>query len=217
MALFFSFDGIDGVGKSTQLKLFVQWLRDSGRQVVECRDPGSTSLGERVRDLVLNHDPSTPIALRAEMLLYMAARAQLVDEVIRPALRASQIVVSDRFLLANIVYQGYAGGMPVERLREVGRIATGGLVPDCTFLLDMTPEAALNRLGRALDRMEDRGAPYRRKLRDGFLTEARHMGPDVYPIAADRAVDQVQAEIRSVAQRVLRDAERSARGEGQAT
>ena len=108
--MFFSFDGLDGVGKSTQMRLFCQWLEEQGRNVVVCRDPGSTPLGERVRALLLDSDDATPIGLRSEMLLYMAARAQLVDDIIRPALATGKDVVSDRFLLANIVYQGYAGG-----------------------------------------------------------------------------------------------------------
>src|SRR5437868_6589400 len=121
--MFFSFDGIDGVGKSTQLELFVQWLRESGRDVVSCRDPGSTELGEAIRKILLA-DFETPIARRSEMLLYMAARAQLVEQVIRPALARGQVVVCDRFLLANVVYQGYAGGLDVETLWNVGRVAT---------------------------------------------------------------------------------------------
>src|SRR4051794_34374945 len=109
--MFFSFDGIDGVGKSTQVRLFDEALRSRGYDVVVCRDPGSTPLGERIREVVLSSDEATPIGRRSEMLLYMAARAQLVEEVIRPALDAGRIVVADRYLLANVVYQGHAGGL----------------------------------------------------------------------------------------------------------
>ena len=137
MALFFSFDGIDGVGKSTQLRLFCEWLVQRGIDPVVCRDPGSTPLGEKIREILLNIDHRTAIGSRSETLLYMAARAQLVDEVIHPALTAGRTVVSDRYLLANIAYQGYAGGVDVEALRQVGSIATDRLLPDCTFLLDM--------------------------------------------------------------------------------
>ena len=102
--MFFSFDGMDGVGKSTQAALFTQWLREEGHEIVSCRDPGSSQLGERVRQILLD-DASLPIHRRSEMLLYMAARAQLVEEIIRPALAANKTVVSDRFLLANLVYR----------------------------------------------------------------------------------------------------------------
>lgn len=201
--MFFSFDGIDGVGKSTQLQLFCDWLRELGRDVVTCRDPGSTPLGERIREIVLNSDENTPIAPRSEMLLYMAARAQLVDEVIRPGLEGGSIVVSDRFLLANIVYQGYAGGLNVESVRAVGRVATEDLMPDCVFLLDMEPAAARQRMGSELDRVESRGDHYREQLRDGFLEEAKFWGDSVRAIAADRSIEAIQAEIRGIAETLL--------------
>src|SRR5690606_10983031 len=100
---FFSFDGLDGVGKSTQLNLFKDWLTSLGHDVLLCRDPGSTALGEKLREIVLHSKEDTPICQRSEMLLYMAARAQLVAEVIQPALAAVKMVISDRFLLANVV------------------------------------------------------------------------------------------------------------------
>jgi dTMP kinase len=203
MATFFSFDGIDGAGKSTQLRLFCQWLRDQGRDPVICRDPGSTPLGERVRDLLLNSDHGTPIGPTAEMLLYMAARAQLVDEIISPSLNGGRVVVSDRFLLANIVYQGYGARMPLEPIRRVGAVAVHGLSPDCTFLLDIDVDAAIARLGRPLDRVESRGADYWQRLRDGFLAEAAVMGPSVHVIAADRPPEEVQADIRRIATATL--------------
>jgi len=201
--MFFSLDGIDGVGKSTQMELFCQWLTEQGREVVACRDPGSTALGEQVRDILLNSDASTPIAARSEMLLYMAARAQLVEEVIRPALAAGKTVVSDRYLLANVVYQGYAGGLEVASVRTVGRVATEGLTPDCTFLLDMSPAAALARMGDQLDRVESRGDEYRQRLREGFLEEVALLGDKFHVIAADRPIDEIQDEIRVLAQQTL--------------
>lgn len=201
--MFFSFDGIDGVGKSTQMALFRDWLVQRGIEPVVCRDPGSTALGERVREILLASGDETAIGPRAEMLLYMAARAQLVDEVIRPALDAGRTVVSDRFLLANIVYQGHAGGLAVEAVRAVGDVATDAVAPDCTFLLDMAPQAAHARLERQLDRMERRGDEYRTRLREGFLAEAQHMGPSVHVIDAARSVDEVHAEIVAVANPLL--------------
>jgi dTMP kinase len=205
MAIFFSFDGIDGAGKSTQVRLFCDWLSEQGPEPILCRDPGSTPLGEQIRNILLHSQEGIAIGPRSEMLLYMAARAQLVDQVIRPALAAGRTVVSDRFLLANIVYQGYAGGMDVAEVRRVGALAVNGVEPDCTFLLDMDPAAALVRLGRTLDRVESRGPDHREQLRSGFLQEAAIIGPSVHVIAADRAVDAVQAEIRQIARKVLRE------------
>ena len=197
--MFFSFDGIDGAGKSTQLSLFCEWLKQRGCDVVTCRDPGSTPLGERIREVLLHSDDRTPIARRSEMLLYMAARAQLVDEIIRPALSAGKTVVGDRYLLANLVYQGHAGGLDVETIRSVGRVATDGIWPDAVFLLDMYPEAADRRLDRALDRMERQGSDYRKRLRDGFLCEAARPNSKIHIIDADRPVEAVQAEIQQIA------------------
>jgi dTMP kinase len=201
--MFFSFDGIDGAGKSTQLSLFCTWLQERGLEVATCRDPGSTALGERIRDLLLHSDDATPITRRAEMLLYMAARAQLVDEVIHPALDAGKTVVSDRYLLANIVYQGHAGGLDIEMIRQVGLVATAGLAPDATFVLDLLPEAAGRRLDRALDRMERQGNDYRQRLRYGFLAEAARSGNNTHVINADRSPELVQNDIRQIAGTLL--------------
>lgn len=202
MSVFFSFDGIDGGGKSTQLKLFCQWLAEQGREPIVCRDPGSTAAGEQIRQLLLAADDSIPIAPRSEMLLYMAARAQLVDEIIRPALASGRVVVSDRYLLANVVYQGYGGGLPVETVKQVGAVAIDGVAPDCTFLLDIEPSVALARMGRQLDRVESRGEAYRERLRQGFLTEAAADGR-VHVIGADREIDAIQSDLRAIAAKIL--------------
>jgi len=207
--MFFSFDGIDGVGKSTQVRLFCDSLRERGHDVVTCRDPGSTVLGERIRDLLLNKDEAHSIGRRSEMLLYMSARAQLVDEIIRPALNAGKVVVSDRFVLANIVYQGHAGGLDVESIRRVGEAATDDVQPDCIFLLDMRPEAASARFNRDLDRMESQGDEYRERLRAGFLAEAARVGSRIHVIDASRTVELVQSEIWRIAAPLLPKAMKS--------
>ncbi|MGA2620916.1 MAG: dTMP kinase [Thermoguttaceae bacterium] len=201
--MFISIDGGDGTGKSTQVQRFCQWLREQGHTVVACRDPGSTRLGEAVRELLLGrHDLA--IRRRSEMLLYMAARAQLVEELIRPALELGQTVVTDRYLLANVVYQGYGGGLDVDALWELGRQATGGLMPELTIVLDMPSAQAASRIDRQLDRMESQGAAFHQRVRAGFLTEAaRHPGTMVV-IDATRSVEQVQADIRAAATTKLR-------------
>lgn len=193
--MFFSFDGIDGVGKSTQLRLFSDWLTERGHAVVTCRDPGSTALGERVRELLLHSGDETPISSRAEMLLYMAARAQLVEEVIRPALGRGETVVSDRFLTANIVYQAHAGGLPIDHVRSVGDVTVDGIQPDGVVVLDMRPEEADDRLQRPLDRMEDRGQQYRQKLREGFLAEAARVPERIVVVDAAGSIDEVHRRV----------------------
>jgi dTMP kinase len=192
--MFFSFDGIDGVGKSTQVNLLADRLRDRGFEVVVCRDPGTTSLGEQIRTVLLASDADTLICRRSELFLYMAARAQLVEEVIQPALRAGKVVIADRFLLANVVYQGHAGGLDPRVIWKIGEIATHGLAPNCVFLLDMVPASAGRRIDRPLDRMESQGDEYRDRLRAGFLAEARACR-GIYIVAADQPIEVVQQEI----------------------
>ncbi|MEX2113590.1 MAG: dTMP kinase [Pirellulales bacterium] len=199
--MFFSFDGLDGVGKSTQIELFCGWLAERGHDVVRCQDPGSTPLGERIRAILLGHE--VPISRTAEMLLFMAARAQLVEEVLRPALAAGKTVVSDRYLLANVVYQGHAGGLDVASLWQIGRTATGGLMPDLVFVLDMPPEAAAGRIDRQRDRMESQGVAYDQRLREGFLTEAAKDPRHIVVINAARTIDALQADVRAAAAQLL--------------
>jgi dTMP kinase len=200
--MFFSIDGGDGVGKSTQVELFRDWLRQLGHQVLACRDPGSTPLGEAVRELLLHrHDLS--IHRRGEMLLYMTARTQMVEEIIRPAIEQGKIVVSDRYLLSNVVYQGYGGGLDIEMLWEVGRIATAGLMPDLTIVLDMPPESAAGRIDRQLDRMERQGTEFHRRVRKGFLAEAARRPKEIVVVNAAGPIDAVQKEIRTAAKHII--------------
>src|SRR6266851_8172175 len=169
--LFISLDGLDGCGKSTQCRLLADWLGQQGQEVIQCADPGGTSVGDAIREILLGqrHD----MALACEALLFMASRAQLTAEVIRPALAAGRTVISDRYLLANVVYQGHAGGLDPDQLWEIGRLATDGLLPNLTVVLDLPVELALTRLTGPADRMESRGAEYHTRVREGFLAEAR--------------------------------------------
>lgn len=195
--MFISLDGVDGGGKSTQVALLVEWLRERGFAVVACRDPGSTPLGNEIRRLLLDaHE--TPLNRRAEALLYMAARAQLVEELIRPALTAGKTVVSDRFLLANVVYQGHASDLPVDGLWKIGEFATAGLSPDLTIVFDLPIETALARMQRPLDRLESRGAEYLERVRQGFLIEASRRPDSIHVIAADRPAMMVQEDVRRI-------------------
>jgi dTMP kinase len=200
--VFFSLDGVDGAGKSTQVSMFCEWLTGQGHRVVACRDPGSTPLGEAVRGLLLDRRDLT-IGRRGEMLLYMAARAQLVDEVIRPALERGESVVSDRFLLANVVYQAHAGGLDVGQVWEVGQIATAGVSPDLTFVLDLEVNVAIGRLNRQPDRMEAQGPAFLARVREGFRAEAARQPDRIVLIDAARDPQSVQAEIRQIAMRRL--------------
>ena len=196
--MFVSFDGTDGVGKSTQIEMFTQWLSSLGCEYVFCRDPGSTALGDALRDILLQkHDMA--IDRRSEMFLYMTARTQLVEEIIKPALAEEKLVVCDRYLLANIVYQGHAGGLDPELVRQVGAVATQGIQPALTFVLDMDVTAARQRMNRELDRIESQGLEYMEQVRQGFLQEAARYPAAIQVIDADRTINLIQAEIQQIA------------------
>jgi dTMP kinase len=169
--------------------------------VTACRDPGGTPLGEQLRKVLL-HKSELSICRQAEMFLYMASRAQMVQEVIRPALETGQIVVSDRYLLANVVYQGHAGGMDVDSLWQVGKVAVGGIEPSAVFVLDMPVERAATRFDRELDRMESQGGGFMEGVRQGYLAEAARR-EEVLVIDADRSIETIQAEIRAAAAKLL--------------
>ena len=192
---FVSLDGLDGTGKSTQCRLLVEWLAAQKVPVTACTDPGGTALGQELRKLLL-FGREHRIATTTEAMLFMASRAQLVEEIIRPALDRGEVVVSDRYLLANVVYQGHAGGLNPVDLWAVGQFVTGGLEPDLTLVLDLPPDVAVARRNREADRMEDRGAEYLARVRTGFMYEAgrrpdRHRIIDATPDA-----DTIQADVR---------------------
>ena len=196
-AAFLSFDGLDGTGKSTQCRLLVDWLRASGVVVTTCVEPGGTELGQKVRELLL-FGKQNLMGTRAEMMLFMASRAELVERIIAPALNRGEIVIADRFLLASVVYQGHAGGLPAADLWEVGRVATAGVEPDLTLIFDLPTDVAAERRGRAADRMESKGAEFFERVRRGFLTEAAADPKRRVVIDASPDVETVQRHVRNV-------------------
>jgi dTMP kinase len=168
--MFVTFEGVDGSGKSTQARLLAERLRSEGRDVVLTREPGGTEAGERIRELLLHGESLAPWA---EAALFAAARAQLVDEVIRPALARGADVVSDRYLDSSLAYQGVARGLGVERVLELNLLATSGLLPDRTFLLALPPAEAAARRSHEPDRIESEGAAFAEEVDRAYREIAR--------------------------------------------
>lgn len=170
--LFFVFEGIDGAGKSTQAALLAGALQRSGREVETYRDPGGTPLGENVREMLLDKSAYPCLSPAAEALLYAAARAQLAACKIGPALAMGRIVIGDRFGDSTISYQGFGRGIDVGLLTRVNDLATGGLIPDLTFLLDISPELSKKRIVGEADRLEQEKASFFRRVREGYMSLA---------------------------------------------
>lgn len=165
---FIVLDGGDGCGKSTQAKLVSQWIENTGADVVSFRDPGTTVIGEKIREILLDTAHDT-MADNVEVLLYMAARAQLWKEYIGPALDGGKCIVMDRWISSTCAYQGCAGGFGVEKVIRIGNDCLERVWPDVTIVLDVDLETSSGRMDRELDRMELKGDEYHTKVRQGFL------------------------------------------------
>lgn len=208
--MFVTFEGADGSGKTTQIALLAAFLREKGFSVLTTREPGGTSIGDQIRNCL--HDVrNTAMMPEAEILLYSASRAQLVQEVIRPALQAGRIVLCDRYADSTMAYQGYGRGLNRADLAQITRFATGDLKPDLTILLDMEAEAGIRRRskgGDEMNRMDLQTAAFYRRVREGYLTMAAEEPQRWLIIDADRAVDDVQCDIRKAVQERLNVSER---------
>jgi dTMP kinase len=169
--LFLVFDGLDGTGKSTQCRRLADALRAKGIVVTATRDPGGTDVAMKIREIVL-HGRQHAIDVRTEALLFGAARSHLVEHVVRPALARGEVVISDRYSLANVVYQGHAGGWDVDELHRLEHFVTQGVTPALTLIFDLSIDEAAKRRARDDDRMEAKGAAYLENVRQGFLAEA---------------------------------------------
>jgi dTMP kinase len=199
--LLLTFEGLDGSGKSTQVRRLYERLRGAGRDPVLVREPGGTPLSERIRALLL--EPNGDVAPRAELLLFAAARAQLVETAIRPALEAGRPVLCDRFFDSTTAYQGAGRGLAEpDWLAGFHRFATGGLVPHRTYVLDVPPGTAADRRRRAPDRIEAAGDDFFTRVRQGYLRLAEAEPERVVVLDGSRGIDDLHAEIWNDVQRL---------------
>ncbi|MCR4437805.1 MAG: dTMP kinase [candidate division KSB1 bacterium] len=202
--LLITFEGIDGAGKSVQAEALRQWLEAAKqRAVLLLRDPGTSPIAEQIRRILLDRTNGA-MSPWTELLLYEAARAQLVEECIKPALALGKVVICDRFYDSATAYQGYGRQLDLAAVMQANRIGACGLVPDLTILLDLDVEVALQRKGRlALDRLEQEERAFHERVRQGYLALARAEPDRVKVVQGDRAVGTIAAEIRQLVTAVL--------------
>lgn len=197
---FIVLDGLDGCGKTTQTKLLAQWLEKQGVDVVTFRDPGATVIGEKVRQILLNPE-HIAMSTAAEVLLYMAARAQLWAEKIAPALKENKCVILDRWLSSTCAYQGCAGGFGIDKVINIATDSLERPWPDLTIILDVDLETAAKRLNRDLDRMEQKGDGYHERVREGFLKLAK--GRDGFAVVeASEDIEKVHKKVLEIVERI---------------
>jgi dTMP kinase len=193
--VFIVFEGGEGAGKSTQVRLLTDWLRSRGLTVVVTREPGATALGSEIRALLL--DPANRVSTRAEALLYAADRADHVEKVIRPALERGDVVISDRYIDSSLAYQGAGRDLSIEDLARISRWATDGLVPDLTVLLDVPPGTGLGRIGDQPDRIEAEPEVFHERVRGGFRELAERHRRRYLIVDATKTVAEVAHEVRT--------------------
>lgn len=198
-----TFEGVDGAGKTTQLRLLAAFLRERGNAVVETREPGGTAISEKIRAILLDADHAGMVP-QTELLLYAASRAQHVEEVIRPALARGEVVLSDRFFDATTAYQGYGRGFDYDDILRLNEFATGGLKPQLTFVFDLPTELIRERLAsrsQERDRLEALDLAFHERVRNGYRAIADRYPTRVVAVDASRDVDAIQTEIRAEVER----------------
>ncbi len=190
--MFITFEGLDGSGKSTQAELLAEAVRGTGRDVVTTREPGGTPLGEHVRELLLSGDEISPWA---EAALFTAARAELVDRVIAPAVEGGAVVICDRYLDSSLAYQGVARGLGVDRVLELNLPAIRGQLPDHTFLLEIDPEEAARRVGEKGDRIEREDEQFRQQVANAYRLLAETFPQRIEAVDGTRPPEEIAKEI----------------------
>ncbi len=199
---FITFEGPEGCGKSTQSKLLYLYLKSRGYRVVYLREPGATGISEKIRKILLDAK-NQGMAPACEMLLYMAARAQIVDEIIRPSLNQGRIIICDRFLDSTVAYQGYGLGMDIGLIKDIGCFVTGGINPDLTILLDVPLKKGLQHRAKGGDRIEQRPLAYHQRVRNGYFKLARLSPKRIKIVKLDEDKSVTQAGIRKLVDRFL--------------
>lgn len=205
--IFISFEGIEGCGKTTQAKLLKSHLEEKGFSVFLTREPGGSEISEQIR-CILSDAKNKTLTSRAELFLFLAARAQHVEEVIKPTLKEGKVVISDRFFDATLAYQGYGRGINLKLINQLNRAATEGLKPEFTILLDLPPEVGLMRAkSRNLDddRFESEKIEFHRRVREGYLALAEQFPKRIKVVKANRRIEQVFESVKELVETLLKE------------
>ena len=197
--LFITFEGGDGCGKTTQIKLIDEYLRNKGYKTLLTREPGSKGLGVKLREILLNYDGE--VSPTCESFLFLADRAQHVDCIIKPALEEGTIVLCDRHTDSTVAYQGYGRGLDLEQIYKLNNIATSGLKPDLTVVLDVDVETSQARVGKEKDRMESAGIEFFERVRKGFLEIAKQEPSRVKVIDSTQSIEDIHKQVVELIQK----------------
>lgn len=200
--LFITFEGADGCGKTTQLKLAAEYLQEKGQSVLITREPGAKGLGEKLRDILLNYDGI--VSDRCESFLFLADRAQHIDTIVLPAVDAGKIVLCDRHIDSTAAYQGYGRGQDLEQINSLNMIATNNRKPDLTIVFDIDADTSMQRVGEQKDRMESAGIEFFNRVRDGYLKIAQNEPDRVKVLDASKSIDEIHRDVIKLINSLLR-------------
>ena len=199
--LFITFEGIDGCGKTTQIELLKEELEKKGYTVLLTREPGAKGLGEKFREILLNYDGE--VSSNCESFLFLADRAQHIDTIIKPAINNGTIVLCDRHTDSTVAYQGYGRELDLEQIYQLNKIATNGIVPDITFILDIDIETSLQRIGKGRDRMENAGREFFERVRNGYIEISKQEPKRVKLLNGKSPIEEIQNTISNYVEKLI--------------
>lgn len=201
--LFITFEGADGCGKTTQMDLLAEYLKNNGKEVLLTREPGGKGLGEKVREILLNYDGD--VSDKCESFLFLADRAQNIDIIVNPAVEKGKIVLCDRHIDSTVAYQGYGRGLDIERINMLKNLATNGHKPDLTFVFDIDVETSMKRVGKEKDRMESAGIDFHNRVRKGYLELAKQEPKRIKVLDATKSIEEIHNNVIEIINEKLKN------------
>ena len=201
--LFITFEGVDGCGKTTQMRLLSEYLESKGYEVVLTREPGAKGLGEKIREILLHYNGE--VSSKAESFLFLADRAQNIEKIVNPSVTAGKMVLCDRHTDSTVAYQGYGRGINIDELKMLNNLAVGCRKPDITFVFDIDVETSMTRVGKEKDRMESAGIEFFNNVRNGYLEIAKQEPDRVVVVDSTRQIEAIQTDVRNIVDKLIND------------